>query len=154
MRQNFLVSRRLFRFSLHFALERAEHDKFIRVSLLSPAIDFQIAQDKRASAIAFQKDEWIGRPKFRRIKHIGICLAGGNDEAGWFCFCFALLHLIILLRSIAIQVTPSEAKDLTLTCPDSNNRAQDTKHEFALAVRDPSTSLRSAQDDKLKVRQI
>ena len=88
MRQNFFVGRRFFRFSLHFALELAEHDKFIRVGLLAAAIDFQIAQDKRAFAIALQKDEWIWRPKFRRIKHIGICLAGGDDETGWFCFSF------------------------------------------------------------------
>src|SRR5882762_7484721 len=89
MRQNFFIGRRLFGFSLHFALDLAEHDEFICVGLLATAIDFQIAKDKRAFAIAFEKDEWIGRPKLCRIEHVGIRVAGGDDEAGWFCFCFA-----------------------------------------------------------------
>src|SRR5262245_17651614 len=86
MCENLFIRRRAFGFSLHFALELAEHDDVIRVGLPWTGIDFQIAQDKRAPAIAFQKDEWIGRPKLRRVKHVGIGVAGGNDEARWFCF--------------------------------------------------------------------
>ena len=86
MRQNFFVERRFFRFSLYFALDLAEHDKFICVCLLATTIDFQIAQHERAFTVAFEKDEWIGRPKFRRVKHVGIRIAGGDNEAGWFCF--------------------------------------------------------------------
>ena len=86
MCENLFIGWRLFGFSLHFALELAEHDEFIRIGLLATAIDLQIAQDKRASAIAFQKDEWIRRPKIRRIKHVGISVAGGDDKAGRFCF--------------------------------------------------------------------
>ena len=86
MCENLFIGWRFFGFSLHFALELAEHDEFIRIGLLATAIDLQIAQDKRASAIAFQKDEWIRRPKFRRIKHVGISVAGGDDKAGRFCF--------------------------------------------------------------------
>src|SRR5439155_12431472 len=54
MRKNLFIGRRFFGFPLHFAFELAEHDEFIRVGLLATAIDFQIAQDKRALAIAFQ----------------------------------------------------------------------------------------------------
>ena len=89
MRQNFFVERRFFRFSLYFALDLAEHDKFICVCLLATTIDFQIAQHERAFTVAFEKDEWIGRPKFRRVKHVGIRIAGGDNETGWFCFWFA-----------------------------------------------------------------
>jgi hypothetical protein len=96
MCENLFIGWRAFGFSLHFALELAEHDEFIRVGLHSTAIDFQIAQDKRAPAIAFQKDEWIGRPKLRRVKHVGICVAGGDDEAGWFCFLFG--HSLLVRR--------------------------------------------------------
>jgi hypothetical protein len=96
MCENLFIGWRAFGFSLHFALELAEHDEFIRVGLLSTAIDFQIAQDKCALAIAFQKNEWIGRPKLRREKHIGICFAGGDDEAGWFCFLFG--HSLLVRR--------------------------------------------------------
>src|SRR6266542_2667975 len=96
VREDLFVGRRLFRFSLYFALDLAEHDEFIRVGLLAAAIDFQIAQDKRAFAIAFQKDEWIWRPKFRCVKHVGIRFAGSDNEAGWFCFCFA--HSLLLRR--------------------------------------------------------
>jgi hypothetical protein len=83
MCEDLFIERRLFGFSLHFALELAEHDEFIRVGLLATAIEFQITEDKCAPAIAFQKDEWVGSPKFRRVKNVGICLAGGDDETGW-----------------------------------------------------------------------
>ena len=43
MREDFFIWRRFFRFSLHFALELAEHDELIRIGLFAPAIDFQIA---------------------------------------------------------------------------------------------------------------
>ena len=81
MRENFFVGRRLFGFSLHFALELAEHDEFVRIGLLATAIDLQIAQDQCALAVSFQKNKWIRRPKFRRVKHVGISLAGGDDQA-------------------------------------------------------------------------
>src|SRR4029077_10910915 len=120
MRQNFFVGRRFFGFSLYLALDLAEHDKFICVGLLATAIDFQIAQDKRAFAIAFEKDEWIGRPKIRRIEHIGIRLAGGDDKAGWFSLSPA--HCVgSFLHSIAMHVIPSEARDLTLVRLRSND---------------------------------
>src|SRR5712692_4413891 len=89
MCKNLFIERRVFGFSLHFAFQLTEHDEFVRVGMLATAIDFQIAQDQRAFAIAFEKDEWIGRPKFRRVKHVGIRVTGGDDEAGWFCFWFA-----------------------------------------------------------------
>ena len=110
MCENPFIARRLFGFSLRFPLELAEHDEFIRVGLLAAAIDFQIAQDKRASPIALQKDEWIRRPELRRVKHVGIGLACGDDETGRFRFSFA--HVAILLRSIRIHVIQSEGKDL------------------------------------------
>src|ERR1700704_768183 len=108
MRENSFVGRRLFGFSLHFALDLAEHDEFICVGLLATAIDFQIAKDKRAFAIAFEKDEWIGRPKFRRIEHIGIRLAGGDDEAGWFCL--SLAHLYRFFFYTRLRCMSSRAK--------------------------------------------
>src|SRR5262249_2073774 len=98
MRQNFFVGSRFFRFPLHLALEFAEHYEFVSVGLLTTAVDFQIAQDKRTSAIALQKDEWIRRPKLRRIEHVGIRIAVGNHEAGWFCFWFA--HSLLLRRLV------------------------------------------------------
>ena len=75
--------------SLHFSLELAEHDEFIRIGLLATSIDFQIAQDERALAISFQEDEWIRRPKLCRIKLVRIGFAGGDDQAGRFVFVFA-----------------------------------------------------------------
>src|SRR5207302_11172938 len=83
MRQNFFIRRRLLRFSLHLALELAEHEEFIRFGLFATAIDFQIAQDQRAFAVALQKNERIGRPKLRRVKHIRVGFAGRDDEAGF-----------------------------------------------------------------------
>ena len=113
MRQHLFVGRRFFGFSLHFALDLAEHDEFIRLGLLAPAIDLQIAQDERAFAVAFQKNKWIGREKFRRVKHVGIVsLAATMRRAG---FVFDLLMCrFSCLRSIAMHVIPSEARDLTL----------------------------------------
>ena len=61
------------------ALELAEHYKFIRVSLFAAAIDFQIAQDQRSFAVALKENEWIRRPKLRRVKHVGILLARCDD---------------------------------------------------------------------------
>ena len=52
MREHLFIRRRLFRFSLHFALEFAEHDEFVRIGLFAAAIDFQIAQDQRALAVS------------------------------------------------------------------------------------------------------
>jgi hypothetical protein len=60
----------------------------VRVSLSAPAIDLQIAQDECAFAVALQKNEWIRRPKFRGIKYVRIRLAGGDDQACGFGFCF------------------------------------------------------------------
>src|SRR4029077_880377 len=108
MRQNFFVGRRFFRFSLYLALDLAEHDKFICVGLLATAIDFQSAQDKRAFAIAFEKDEWIGRPKIRRVKHIGIRLAGGDDEPGRFSL--SLAHLYRFFFYTRLRCMSSRAK--------------------------------------------
>ena len=79
MGQHFLVRRRLFRFPLQLALEIAEHYKFIRVSLLAAAIDFQIAQDQCPFAVALKENEWIGCPKLRCVKHVGILLARSDD---------------------------------------------------------------------------
>ena len=103
MRQNFFIRRRLLRFSLHLALELAEHEEFIRFGLFATAIDFQITQDQRAFAVALQKNERIGRPKLRRVKHIRVGFAGRDDEAGLaisdfrfrisgFCFHLASSH--------------------------------------------------------------
>jgi hypothetical protein len=47
--------------------------------LLATAIDLQIAQDECPFTVALKKYEWIGRPKLRRVKHVGILLAGGDD---------------------------------------------------------------------------
>src|SRR6185503_20820143 len=89
MGQHFFVRRRLFRISLQLALNFAKHYKFIRVSLLAGAIDLQVTQDQCAFAVALKKNEWIGRPKLRRVKHVGILLARSDDEACRFSFCFA-----------------------------------------------------------------
>src|SRR6186997_1664308 len=89
MGQHFFVRRRLFRISLQLALDFAKHYKFIRVSLLAGAIDLQITQDQCAFAVALKENEWIGRPKLRRVKHVGILLARCDDEACRFNFWFA-----------------------------------------------------------------
>src|SRR5215471_20037085 len=89
MGQHLFVRRRLFRFPLQLALELAEHYELIRISLLAAAIDFQIAQDQCSFAVTLKKNEWIGRPKLRRIKHVGILLARSDDKACRFTFCFA-----------------------------------------------------------------
>ena len=83
MREHFFVGWRLFGFALHFALDLAEHDKFIRVGLLATAVDFQIAQHERAFAVSLQKNKGIGRPKSRRVKHIGIGFARRHDHPGF-----------------------------------------------------------------------
>src|SRR5207253_8755776 len=69
MGEHLFIGRRLFRFSLHLPLEFAEHDELIRIGLFATAIDFQIAQDQRALAVAREKNKWNGRPKLRRVKH-------------------------------------------------------------------------------------
>src|SRR6516165_6357556 len=89
MGQHFLVRRGLFRFPLQLALEIAEHYEFICISLLAAAIDFQIAQDQSPFAVALKENEWIGRPKLRRVKHVGILLACSDDEPCRFGFRFA-----------------------------------------------------------------
>lgn len=81
MRKNFFVGWRLFRFSLHFALELAKGNELVRVSLLARTIDFQIAQDQRAFAVSLEKNERIGRPELRRVQHIRVILARRYDQA-------------------------------------------------------------------------
>src|SRR6266478_9125943 len=134
MRENFFIERRLFGSSLYFALDLAEHDEFICVGLLATAIDLQIAEDKRAFAIAFEKDEWIGRPKLCRIEHVGIRVAGSDDEAGWFCFWFAHSSCYAAWRC---RATASVAKSR-----DGRRSARPT-HEIQLLR--TSSSLRKIQ---------
>src|SRR4030095_1160394 len=59
VRENLFVRWRGLRVSLHFALQLAEHDEFVRIRLLAAAIDFQIAQYESSLAIALKKNEWI-----------------------------------------------------------------------------------------------
>jgi hypothetical protein len=63
MGQHFFVGGAFFDLPCNFAFELAEHDKFVRVSLLASAIDFQIAQDQCPFAVALKENERIGRPK-------------------------------------------------------------------------------------------
>src|SRR5207249_11531727 len=88
MCQNFFVGRRLSGFSLYFAFELAEHDKLVGVGLLAASINLQVAQHERAFAVSLQKNKWIRRPELRRVKHVGIGLAGRNDETRWSCLWF------------------------------------------------------------------
>jgi hypothetical protein len=57
--------------------------------LLAAPIDFQIAQDQCSFAVTLKEDEWIGRPKLRRVKHVRIMLARSDDKACWPGFSFA-----------------------------------------------------------------
>src|SRR6476659_7228089 len=120
MGQHFFVRRRLFRFSLQLALDFAKHYKCIRVSLLASAIDFQITQDQRPVAGALKENEWIGRPKFRRVKHVGILLARSDDEACRFSFSFAHCDLYsfpmmwseqLLITTLLLAVWLSRRRD-------------------------------------------
>ena len=114
MRKNFFVGWCLLRFSLHFTLQLAEHDEFVRFGLFAPAIDFKIAQNECALAIPFQENEWIGRPKFRRIKHVRISVAGGDDQPGCFVLSFAHSVFGVYLRSPFTLVIPSTTGTSTL----------------------------------------
>src|SRR3981081_3286667 len=112
MREHLLVGRRLFRFSLYFALQFAESNEFIRVRLLAPTIDLQIAQDERALAFLLQKNERVGRPELGRIKHVRILVAGGDDQS---CFVICSFHYLLLtsswLRSIQCNKPSSPKAD-------------------------------------------
>src|SRR5262249_6008289 len=59
-----------------------------------------------------------------------VSLAATIKRAG-LRFLLVILMLIAFLRSIAMLVIPSEARDLTLTHWQSNNQACDRKREFA-----------------------
>ena len=82
MCQNFFVGRRLSGFSLYFAFELAEHDKLVGIGLLAASINLQVAQHERSFAVSLQENKWIRRPEFRRVQHVRIGFARGDDEAG------------------------------------------------------------------------
>ena len=106
MCKNFFVRWRLLRFPLHFTLQLAEHDEFVRFGLLAPAIDFQIAQDKCALAILLEKNERIGREKLGRVKHVWIGLAGGDDKQGGFVLSSTHSVFALHLRSLFVLIPP------------------------------------------------
>src|SRR5213080_1194324 len=106
MCKNFFVRWRLLRFPLHFTLQLAEHDEFVRFGLLAPAIDFQIAQDKCALAILLEKNERIGREKLGRVKHVWIGLAGGDDKQGGFVVSSTHSVFALHLRSLFVLIPP------------------------------------------------
>ena len=80
MRQDFFVGRRLLCLALYFAFELAEHDKLVRLRILLRPIDLQIAQDERALPVLLKKNERIADEDPCRVKHIGIGIAGRDNQ--------------------------------------------------------------------------
>ena len=128
MGQHFLVRRRLFRFPLQLALELAEQYEFISISLLAATIDFQIAQDQCPFAVALKENEWIGRPKLRRVKHVGILLARSDDKACRFSFCFT--HKISQSGSAHFQLFSQDPvqHDKQYECGHDQHHSVESEH--------------------------
>ena len=80
MRQYFFIGGRLFRFPLHLALERAQHDKLVCLRLFLRPIDLQIAQNQRALAVLLKENKRVADKNSRRVKHISVRIARRNDE--------------------------------------------------------------------------
>ena len=82
MGENFFVGGRLAALPLHFFFKSAVGQKLVRLRLFAAAIDLEVAQDQRSFPVLLEENKRIGRKEARRVKHVRIGLAGGDDEAG------------------------------------------------------------------------
>src|SRR5205823_14707521 len=99
---------RLFCLALYFAFELAEHDKLVRLRILLRPIDLQIAQDERALPVLLKKNERIADEDPCRVKHIGIGIAGRDNQTRSFGFCchFSMLPASASLSSEQCRLPP------------------------------------------------
>ena len=92
MRHDLTESGRFLAVALDLPLDFAQRHDLIHLRLAPATIDLEIAQDDRAFAVLLEKDEWIADEHARRIKHVGVALAVGNDEARLFASSLGLAH--------------------------------------------------------------
>ena len=102
MREHFLIRRRLFRFTLHFALELIERNELVDLCGPATTIHLQVAQNDCALSVLLEKNEWVASPKLGRVKHVGIDVACRDDQSGSI--------LSVLHSSLNCRATESVAK--------------------------------------------
>jgi len=66
----------------------------MHLSLLFGAIDLEIAQHGEFFSFVLEKDERVGHEKANRIEHVGIALAGGDEQNRLIAAQFHVLALV------------------------------------------------------------